>query len=173
MNSTQATVSAEGRPVGSIEPSPCEGMEKSQPTVLLVDDCRELLWVAKEAFKSRGYHVTTASSGEAALEVLIQKRFDLVITDLHMGQINGFAVLKKARALDPEMPVIIWTGNGDVSSTAQALGMNADGYLLKPFNLTELFRCADHCLAKAHARRRDRISVPEQTDSPHSGVSVQ
>ena len=173
MNGAQATVFEEGHPVRSIEPSSCKETEKSQHSILLVDDSREILWVTEEAFKSRGYHVTTAPSGEAAIEALIRKRFDLVITDLHMGGMNGFVVLKKARELDPEMPVIIWTGSGDVSSTAQALGMNADDYLLKPFNLAELFGCADHCPAKAHARRRDRITVPERMDSQRLGVSVQ
>ena len=117
--------------------------------VLVVDDYAHIRQMLYEVLKDQGYHITTAPDGEAALEILSSQNFDLVITDLNMGQVNGIEVLKKAKSLSPQPRVIIATGNPDVTYVIEALRCNADDYLLKPFRIADLLDRISQCLAKS------------------------
>ena len=101
-----------------------------------------------EILEYENYQVTTAINGEAAIKALSENDFDLVITDLNMGQVNGILVLKKAKELNPGTTVIIMTSSVDVAFAIEALRLNADDYLLKPFNLYDLLDRVSHCLNK-------------------------
>ncbi len=117
--------------------------------ILLVDDDPHMLDVTHEILADEGYHITTAMSGEAAIEALNTKDFDLVITDLNMGQVNGISVLKKAKELKPETMVIITTASSDVAYTIEALRLNANDYILKPFKLIDLLHRVSLCFEKS------------------------
>ena len=108
--------------------------------ILLVDDDSNILTVIASALEHRGYQVTTASSGEAAIDALGMKDFDLVITDLNMPETDGIAVVKKARELNRDYGVMILTGSGDATLVTEALRVGADNYILKPCKLAELWR---------------------------------
>ena len=86
------------------------------PTIPLIDDDPFVLAGIGKDFESKGYHVTTADSGEKAIELLEKATFDLVITDLVMGEIDGIQVLKKAKQISPEIMVMILTGHGDLTT---------------------------------------------------------
>lgn len=122
--------------------------EKRGGRILLVEDDPHLLDVTYEILDYENYQVTTATSGEAAISTLCENDFDLVITDLNLGQASGIAVLKKAKEVNPETKVIIMTGNADVAFAIEALRLNADDYLLKPFNLYDLLARVSLCLTK-------------------------
>ncbi len=123
--------------------------EERSGKILLVEDDPHLLNVTYEILDYENYQVTTATSGEAAINTLCENDFDLVITDLNLGQISGISVLKKAKELNPGTTVIIMTGNIDVAYAIEALRLNADDYLLKPFNLYDLLDRVSQCLKKA------------------------
>lgn len=112
-----------------------QNAEQRNYNILLVDDDSHMLEVIDEILLEENYQVTRATSGEAAIELLNTKDFDLVITDLNMGKANGIAVLKRAKELNHETMVIIMTGNTDVAFAIEALRLDADDYLLKPFNI--------------------------------------
>ena len=112
-----------------------QNAEQRNYNILLVDDDSHMLEVIDEILLEENYQVTRATSGEAAIELLNTKDFDLVITDLNMGKANGIAVLKRAKELNHETMVIIMTGNTDVAFAIEALRFDADDYLLKPFNI--------------------------------------
>lgn len=116
--------------------------------ILLVDDDPNILTVIACALEHRGYHVTTASSGEAAIDALGMKDFDLVITDLNMPETDGIAVVKKAKELNRDYGVMILTGSGDTTLIAQALRVGADDYMSKPCKMTELWKQVDKCLGR-------------------------
>jgi len=111
----------------------------SKYNILLVDDNVQLLDVIGSALEDRGYHVTKASSGECATDVLIKRHFDLVMTDLNMDRINGFGVLKKSKEMRPDTPVMIMTGNSDAGVYDTAIRMGADDFMWKPFGLKEFW----------------------------------
>ena len=121
--------------------------------VLVVDDYAHIRQMLYEVLKDQGYHIMTAPNGEAALETLSSHNFDLVITDLNMGRVNGIEVLKKAKSLSPQPGVIIATGNSDVAYVIEALRCKADDYILKPFRIADLL---------------DRISQYLSQRVPHS-----
>ena len=116
--------------------------------VLVVDDYAHIRQMLYEVLKDQGYHTTTAPNGEVALEILSSQNFDLVITDLNMGRVNGIEVLKKAKSLSPQPQVIIATGNPDVTYVIEALRSNADDYIMKPFRIADLLDRISQCLTK-------------------------
>lgn len=122
--------------------------EQRKNTILIVEDNPDLLYLTYEILEYENYLVTTATNGKAAIKALSENNFDLVITDLNMGQVNGISVLKKAKELNPGTTVIIMTSSVDVAFAIEALRLNADDYLLKPFNLYDLLDRVSHCLHK-------------------------
>jgi len=100
--------------------------------ILLVDDDIVILSGIGKDLESSGYEVTPAMSGERAIELIKTSHFDMVITDLVMGRIDGIEVLKTAKDKNPETMVLILTGYGDMGSAIDALRLDADDYLLKP-----------------------------------------
>ena len=123
--------------------------EERSGKILLVEDDPHLLDVTYEILDYENYQVTTATNGEDAINALSRNDFDLVITDLNLGQASGISVLKKAKELNPSTTVIIMTGNVDVAFAIEALRLNADDYLLKPFNLYDLLDRVSYCLKKS------------------------
>ena len=105
--------------------------------ILLVDDDPFILKAIGPALEDKGYQVSTAAAGEEAIEIMAEKAFDLVITDLIMQSIDGIDVLKKAKKIDAEMMVMVLTGFGDMNSAIDALRLGADDYMLKPCELEE------------------------------------
>ncbi len=121
-------------------------LERIKFNILVVDDDPSLLETNFFILEDKGYQTITATSGEQAIEALESRCFDLVITDLNMGKVNGIAVLKKAKELHPETPVIITTGNIDVQSAIEAIRFRVDDYLLKPVPRKDLLDSVSHFL---------------------------
>ena len=122
--------------------------------LLLVDDDPFILEGIGDDLVSNGYHVTRASSGEAAVELLESIKFDLVITDLVMDTTDGIQVLKKTKEINSDIQVIILTGFGDMDSAIEALRSNADDYLLKPCESQEMLFRVKNCLEKQDLTRK-------------------
>jgi DNA-binding response OmpR family regulator len=121
--------------------------------LLLVDDDPFILEGIGEDLEKKGYQVTRADSGDAAVRLLENRRFDLVITDLVMDQTDGIQVLKKTKETNSETMVIILTGYGDMTSAIDALRNHADDYMLKPCESAEMVYRIDRCLEKAELSR--------------------
>jgi len=124
--------------------------KEQNPSVLVVDDSPHMLEVLYEMLTERGYDITRALGGEAALEALSSCHFDLIITDLHMGKVSGMDVLRRAKALWPGTTVIIVTGNSSATHVIEALRYGVDGYLLKPFTMLDLLESISHCFNKRY-----------------------
>lgn len=126
-------------------------------SLLLVDDDPFILEGIGEDLERRGYHVTRVNSGEKAIELLERARFDLVITDLIMERTDGIQVLKKSKQIDATAMVIVLTGFGDMLSAIEALRGQADDYMLKPCESSEMFFRVERCLEKLELARRLRL----------------
>jgi CheY-like chemotaxis protein len=114
--------------------------------ILLVDDDPNILSALSSSLTDLSHRVTTALGGQEALDVLHQKPFDLVITDLHMPGVDGIAVLRKAKGIGSNTKVIIMTGSVIPNSTLRLVFREANGFLPKPFGLVELYRAVASCL---------------------------
>ncbi len=106
--------------------------------ILIADDdkaFRALLW---ETLKTPAREIRLAANGREALDILKEKRFDLLITDIRMPEMGGIELLKEAKRLQPHLLVIIITGYASLETAIQALKEGAYDYIRKPFNLEEL-----------------------------------
>ena len=120
--------------------------------ILIVDDEKSILDLLSVVFKKEGYGVRTASSGVQAREILEKEAIDLVITDIKMPQTSGMDVLKFAKGLNPEIPVILITAYGSIKQAIDALKAGALDYVVKPFDVEELKILVARGLEKLHLK---------------------
>ncbi len=126
-------------------------------SILLVDDDPFILEGIGADLESQGFELTEAASGDRALELLAEQKFDLVITDLVMENVDGIQVLKEAKALHPDTMVIILTGYGNMASAIEALRHEADDYLLKPCESAEMLHRINQSREKAALRQKLKL----------------
>jgi DNA-binding NtrC family response regulator len=106
-------------------------MEKRR--LLVVDDETVIREGLKRILEGEGFLVDSCSSGFHAIELMQQRVFDLIITDLKMPEMSGIEVLKSVRTLQPEVAVILITGYASVDTAVEAMKNGAADYISKPF----------------------------------------
>jgi diguanylate cyclase (GGDEF)-like protein len=110
--------------------------------VLVVDDDRNLRKVIATNFEMEQFDVTTAASGSEALEALLEGRFDLVLLDVMMPNMDGYEVARRIRAhanpLISHVPIIMVTARGETDDKLRGFEAGADDYITKPFGTAEL-----------------------------------
>jgi len=110
--------------------------------ILVVDDellIRDLLY---DFFSSQGWDIVVADGGQKAVQYLRNQQFDLVLTDLKMPDMDGLDLTGKIRSLYRDLPVIIMTGFPSFDSAVAALRNKVEDYVVKPFNINQLFKAA-------------------------------
>ncbi len=117
-----------------------------EPKILVVDDERIALESLEHILKKEGYTVVSASNGAKAIEKLKETDFDIVITDLIMGEVDGTAVIKDTINRYPCTEVIMITGYATVDTAVQALRMGAFHYIEKPVKIDELLAAVKDAL---------------------------
>ena len=125
--------------------------------ILVVEDDEAMQDVLQIFLTGKGFEVTLAQNGEAALDLLGVEKFDLVLTDLVMPGKGGMDVLKGATISQPDIPVIVMTGFGTVQSAVEAMKMGAFDYLTKPYNLDELLVILDKALSVSQLQKENRM----------------
>lgn len=107
--------------------------------ILLADDDAALRRVIQFKLKQKGYAVTVAEDGAAALEAIKRERYDLLLSDMKMPGLNGIELLEQAKASQPDLDVILVTAYAEISQAVQAVKLGAADYLTKPFEDDQLF----------------------------------
>jgi len=113
-------------------------MADDKTRVLAIDDDGQTLDILQRALSDQGYVVVSADSGESGIALYAEKRFDLVLLDIRMPEMDGFEVLSRIREHDEEATVIIMTGYGSIDSVVRAMKGGATDYLSKPLDLDHL-----------------------------------
>lgn len=121
--------------------------------VLIVDNDEPHALVVAEGLERVGHRCTVANSGPEGARRLGEESFDLVVTDLIMPEVDGLAILAKAKETQPDCEVILITGHGSVPSAVQAMHQGAFYYLLKPLDLAQLRAIVAKALASLRLRR--------------------
>ncbi len=124
-----------------------------QSRILVVDDERINLKNICHVLDKEGYRTEPANSGSEAIRKLRESSFDLVVTDLKMGDIDGFQVMETTRQLQPEIEVIIITGYATVNSAVEAMAKGAFYYIPKPFKLQQLKEIVHSALEKSQFKK--------------------
>lgn len=127
-------------------------------TVLVVEDDGAIRRGLVDALTFHGYAVREAADGKAGLDAAMATNVDLILLDILMPKMDGFAVLREVRQAKPQMPVIIMTARGEEPDRVRGLKDGADDYVVKPFSLPELLarvqavlrRSAERPMAVAH-----------------------
>jgi Response regulator containing a CheY-like receiver domain and an HD-GYP domain len=108
------------------------------PTCLIVDDEPRLRQVLTHLMRSDGFRCLEANNGVEALEVLDRESVTLVMSDMQMPRMNGIELLRAVRSRQPDVAVVMITGNSDVEMAVGALSLGAMDYIVKPFQLDEV-----------------------------------
>lgn len=123
--------------------------------LLIVDDDHSLRSMLSFVLGKEGYQVEEAQSAGEALKKLKSRRFDLVISDIRMPDLNGIELLKKIKIHDPDLPVIMITAYAATQDAIEAMKLGAEDYIMKPFNLEELKIILDKSLRKRSLEREN------------------
>jgi two-component system, response regulator, stage 0 sporulation protein F len=116
--------------------------------ILIVDDASPVVVLCVNVLQALGFAVKGANSGEVAVDILRKEPFDMMVVDYKMPGVTGFDVFAQARALHPDLAVVLVTGHGtsEVVNEANRLGFTA--ILLKPFTSDELRSTVEKVLGK-------------------------
>jgi two-component system nitrogen regulation response regulator GlnG len=117
--------------------------------LLLIDDEEDVRYSIQRIFESSEIELATASSGEEGLKVISKFKPDLVLMDVRMGGMNGLETLRKIRANDSKLLVILMTAYGTTQTAIEAMKLGAYDYLLKPFDIPKLKEIVGNALKAA------------------------
>jgi DNA-binding response OmpR family regulator len=106
--------------------------------ILVIEDELPMRTALEDLLKSEGYRVLTANDGERGLERAIQEKPDLVLLDIMMPKLDGYALCRELRRLSVPTPILMLTAKGMVEDRVNGLDVGADDYLVKPFSTEEL-----------------------------------
>jgi len=113
-------------------------LNQAKTRILIVDDAGPVVVLCVNVLQALGYAVKGANRGETAVELLRKERFDLMVLDYKMPGMTGFDVYQQAKALYPDIAVVLVTGHGSPEVVNEANRMGFDSILLKPFTSEEL-----------------------------------
>lgn len=124
----------------------------SEERILLVEDEESLQDAIKFNLELENYNVTVASDGRSALKEFHKSRFDLIILDVMLPEIDGFAVCQTIRLENNKIPIMMLTAKDTSADKVQGLRIGADDYLTKPFNLDEFLLRIKNLLKRSSNR---------------------
>jgi DNA-binding NtrC family response regulator len=132
--------------------------------ILLVDDEKEFTRILSERMETRGLTVVTAKNGPAALKKAEKERFDAIILDMFMPEMDGIETLKRLLEMNPDLQVIMLTGHATLEKGVEAVKLGAMDFLEKPADMDKL-------LAKINeAKAKKMVLVEKRTEQKIKGI---
>lgn len=131
--------------------------------LLIIEDEAPMRTALLETLKAEGYRVLAAADGPSGLEIACSEPFDLILLDVMMPGLDGFAVCRELRKRGKMMPILILTAKGRVDDRVEGLDSGADDYLMKPFSLRELLARVRALLRRAEREEfvADQVVIGE------------
>jgi len=141
-------------PVGHDQPVEYRG----KPRILVVDDEPEVAAALRDLIEYEGFRVETAENGRQALHYLKRgRRFDLIITDMNMPEMDGLELIRRVRQLKKNLPVIVLTGYATFKSGLEAIREGVYDYVSKPFSVNLLMNVVHEALRDKRRSRRNTV----------------
>src|SRR6187455_3743530 len=106
--------------------------------ILIIDDEKAIRKTLSEILSFEGYKIDEASDGEEGLKKFREKNYDLVLCDIKMPRIDGIEFLQKAGEVNPDIPIIMISGHGNIETAVEAVKKGAYDYISKPPDLNRL-----------------------------------
>jgi PAS domain S-box-containing protein len=136
--------------------------------ILVVDDEEAVVRTCVRILQRRGYETIGLTESDQAQGYLEQESFDLLLTDIRMPGVDGLELLAYAKAVDPHLSVVLFTGYGTLDDAMRAMRLGAQGFILKPFDPEEMVAVVQE---NSQRRRLQRDSMRLQTLLPLLEVS--
>ncbi len=133
-------------------------MAKSNGKILLIEDDKNLGFVIKDFLELSKYHVVLRDNGKDGLSEYSRNHFDLLLVDIMLPHLDGFAVVEEIRKKDHEIPVIFITAKSMTEDKIKGFKIGADDYITKPFSTEELLLRVNAIL------RRTRLQITNQNE---------
>ena len=133
--------------------------------ILVVDDEEFVRYVLKEMLVTADYDVATADNGRQAMLLFMRERFDLIIADIVMPEMDGIEVLRAVKEIDSAMPVILISGYPSAETAVRVTEMGAAEYITKPFNTDMLKLTVAKVLEKANPQ-------PRESEQSHGAAAI-
>ena len=122
--------------------------------VLIIEDELPMRRALEDVLAGEGYRVLTAADGQSGLERALQEKPDLILLDIMMPRLDGYAVCAELRRLSRPTPILMLTAKGQIEDRVSGLDAGADDYLVKPFSTQELLARARALLRRARRQSR-------------------
>ena len=129
---------------------------RKTPTVLVVDDDAEGRAAMLKVLEGSGYKTLEADNGQQALDIILQDNIDVLVTDLRLPVMDGVELLKRAKAADQEIEVILITGHGTVEVAVEAIKEGAYDFITKPVKKAQLLHAVDKASERQYLSRENK-----------------
>src|SRR6187402_1910901 len=139
--------------------------------LLVVDDERSMRELLSIVLRREGYDVTIAENGRGAVGALERGRFDLLISDIKMPDMNGVEVLREAKRIDPDILGIMITAFASADTAIEAMRLGAHDYLSKPFDVDELKIKVRNALEQRQLRQ-ENVLLKRTLGSTHQFANI-
>ena len=123
--------------------------------LLIAEDELPMRTALKDCLEAEGYRVLTAADGESGLKRALEEKPDLILLDIMLPRLDGYAVCTELRRLADPVPVLMLTAKGQVEDRVTGLDAGADDYLVKPFSTEELFARVRALLRRARRQTQE------------------
>lgn len=127
--------------------------------ILVVEDDRDLNHTVCSYLMQQGYNAVGCLNASAAYDAMYQDMFDLILSDIMMPEIDGFAFARTVREVNQEIPILFMTARDDLSAKQQGFRAGIDDYMVKPIDLDELILRIGALLRRAKIAAAKRLEV--------------
>ncbi len=146
--------------------------KENKSHILVVDDELSMRELLDLLLSKNGYRVTCADSGHAAVKLMKKQRFDLLLLDIRLGDMDGLTVLKTAKEKDADVVVIMISAHATAETAVDAMNAGAYDYVPKPFDNNELLSTIEKALDQKSIDKKQNQLADDQKDSLHFGRMV-
>jgi two-component system response regulator RegX3 len=130
-------------------------MKSTKPRILIIEDEEAIVQGLADVFVFNGYEVDTAMDGELGLKKALQGGFHLIILDIMLPGLDGFAICNRIREVDRHLPIIMLTAKTSEDDIIRGLKLGADDYVPKPFSIRQLMARVEAVLRRSGKLHKD------------------
>lgn len=127
--------------------------------ILIIEDETPMRTALADLLTAEGYRTLTATDGESGLQRVLSEKPDLILLDVMMPKLDGFAVCAELRRLTNDVPVVMLTAKGQIEDRVNGLDVGADDYVVKPFSSEELLARVRALLRRVERKARARTKL--------------
>ncbi|MCK4655405.1 MAG: sigma-54-dependent Fis family transcriptional regulator, partial [candidate division Zixibacteria bacterium] len=140
-------------------------------SVLVIDDKKSMREMLTQTLGAEGFDVDSVSSGVKGVDIAREKRFDVVITDLKMPDMDGIQVLSKLKDNDPDAAVIMMTAYATIENAVEAMKLGAFDFITKPFDTNHLTFLINRAMEQRRLEAENEL-LKEEIDLAHGSHAI-